>query len=157
MTIFQPGSRGSHHDARRDGNQQETQSSEPECSEVATGIDEPGIEFARCFLGLADLDKGAFERLGRYETALCRQVRQTIFTLQYLQCDRPTDDFGKSRIGGNEPFSRLSTVSNNVGVNPALDRIPDCAQTAPSLATITNSRSNHEIHPWKLGHCKLVD
>ena len=89
MTIFQPGSRGSHHDARRDRNQQETQSSEPECSEVATGIDEPGIEFARCFLGLADLDKGAFERLGRYETALCRQVRQTIFTLQYLQMRVP--------------------------------------------------------------------
>ena len=89
MTFFQPGSRGSHHDARRDGNQQETQSSEPECSEVATAIDEPGIEFARCFLGLADLDKGAFERLGRYEAALCRQVRQTIFTLQYLQMRVP--------------------------------------------------------------------
>ena len=84
MTIFQPELRGSHHDARRDPNQQETQNFEFECSEVTVDIDERGLEAARCFLGLADLDKGAFERLGRYETALWRQVRQAIFTLQYL-------------------------------------------------------------------------
>jgi hypothetical protein len=30
-------------------------------------------------LRLADLDNGIFERLGRYEAALWRQVRQTIF------------------------------------------------------------------------------
>ena len=44
-----------------------------------------GRELARCFLGLADLDNGILERLGRYEAALWRQVRQTIFTLQHLQ------------------------------------------------------------------------
>ena len=47
--------------------------------------DSSGSELARCFLGLADLDNGIFERLGRYEAALWRQVRQTIFTLQHLQ------------------------------------------------------------------------
>jgi len=48
-----------------------------------------GRELARCFLGLADLDNGIFERLGRYEAALWRQVRQTIFTLQHLQWRGP--------------------------------------------------------------------
>lgn len=46
-------------------------------------------ELARRFLGLADLDNGIFERLGRYEAALWRQVRQTIFTLQHLQWRSP--------------------------------------------------------------------
>jgi hypothetical protein len=35
---------------------------------------------ARRFLRLADLDNGVFERLGRYEAALWRKVRQTLFT-----------------------------------------------------------------------------
>ena len=34
---------------------------------------------------LADLDNGVFERLGRYEAALWRQVRQTLFTLEALR------------------------------------------------------------------------
>ena len=94
MTIFQPEPRGSHHhDARRDPNQQETQYFESECSEVTVDDDERGLEVARCFLGLADLDKGAFERLGRYEAALWRQVRQTIFTLQNLQMRAPDRRF----------------------------------------------------------------
>ena len=50
-----------------------------------SGRDSGGRELARCFLRLADLDNGIFERLGRYEAALWRQVRQTIFTLQHLQ------------------------------------------------------------------------
>ena len=50
-----------------------------------SGRDSNGRELARCFLRLADLDNGIFERLGRYEAALWRQVRQAIFTLQHLQ------------------------------------------------------------------------
>jgi hypothetical protein len=38
-------------------------------------------EIGRCFLRLANLDNGAFERLSRYETALWRQVGQLLFTL----------------------------------------------------------------------------
>ena len=37
------------------------------------------------FLHLAGADKGAFERLGRYETALWRQVCQTVFMLEVLR------------------------------------------------------------------------
>jgi hypothetical protein len=47
------------------------------------------LELARRFLRLADLDSGAFERLGRYEAALWRQVRQTIFTLEALRWRAP--------------------------------------------------------------------
>ena len=54
-----------------------------------SGRDPSGCELARCFLRLADLDNGIFEQLGRYETALWRQVRQTIFTLQHLQWRAP--------------------------------------------------------------------
>jgi hypothetical protein len=54
-----------------------------------SGRDASGRELARCFLRLADLDNGIFERLGRYEAALWRQVRQTIFTLQHLQWRAP--------------------------------------------------------------------
>ena len=38
-------------------------------------------EIARCFLRLANLDNGAFERLSRYEATLWRQVGQILFTL----------------------------------------------------------------------------
>jgi hypothetical protein len=54
-----------------------------------SGRDAGGRELARCFLRLADLDNGIFERLGRYEAAIWRQVRQTIFTLQHLQWRAP--------------------------------------------------------------------
>ena len=43
------------------------------------------LSIARCFLRLADLDNGVFERLSRYEAALWRQVRQTLFTLEQLR------------------------------------------------------------------------
>jgi hypothetical protein len=55
-----------------------------------SGHDSSGRDLARCFLRLADLDNGIFDRLGRYEAALWRQVRQTIFTLQHLQWRAPS-------------------------------------------------------------------
>ena len=61
-----------------------------------SGRDSSGRELARCFLRLADLDNGIFERLGRYETALWRQVRQTIFTLQHLQWQAPVGRYPRT-------------------------------------------------------------
>jgi hypothetical protein len=46
---------------------------------------DPSLDVARRFLRLADLNNGVFERLGRYEAALWRQVRQTLFTLEALR------------------------------------------------------------------------
>jgi hypothetical protein len=43
------------------------------------------LAVARCFVRLADLDNGVLERLGRYEAALWRQVRQILFTLEGLR------------------------------------------------------------------------
>ena len=58
--------------------------------------DSNGRELARCFLRLADLDSAILERLGRYEAALWRQVRQTIFTLQDLQWRAPAGRYRRS-------------------------------------------------------------
>jgi hypothetical protein len=42
------------------------------------------VAIAHCFQRLADVDRSAFERLSRYETALWRQVAQLLFTLNVL-------------------------------------------------------------------------
>jgi hypothetical protein len=39
-------------------------------------------DLAHCFLRLANLDNGIFERLGRYESGLARQVTRTLFLLK---------------------------------------------------------------------------
>jgi hypothetical protein len=49
-----------------------------------TSVD-PSRGLTYCFLRLANLDNGAFERLGRYEAALWRQIVQTLFALQPLR------------------------------------------------------------------------
>jgi hypothetical protein len=64
---------------------------EDRCSESMLMPREPEApELARRFLRLADLDNGAFERLGRYEATLWRHVRQTIFTLEALRWRAPS-------------------------------------------------------------------
>jgi hypothetical protein len=55
-----------------------------EVRDATTTLD-VGLAVARRFVRLADLDNGVFERLGRYEAALWRQVRQTLFTLEGLR------------------------------------------------------------------------
>jgi len=62
-----------------------------------------GCELARCFLRLADLDNGIFERLGRYEAALWRQVRQTIFTLQHLRWRVPVGRYRRTSDRWQQP------------------------------------------------------
>ena len=53
--------------------------------------DSPSSAIARCFLRLANLDNGAFERANRYETALWRQVGQILITLDFSRRTRPAD------------------------------------------------------------------
>jgi hypothetical protein len=45
-------------------------------------------KIGRCFLRLANLDNGAFDRLSRYETTLWRQVAQSLLTLDVLRRTR---------------------------------------------------------------------
>jgi hypothetical protein len=66
----------------------------PLCDEAADGWNDSGLgrtdhqattasrDLAYCFQRLAKFDNGLFERLGRYETALWRQMVQTYFLLQ---------------------------------------------------------------------------
>jgi hypothetical protein len=66
----------------------------PLCDEAADGWNDSGLEptdhqattasrdLAYCFQRLAKFDNGLLERLGRYETALWRQMVQTYFLLQ---------------------------------------------------------------------------
>src|SRR5206468_5959570 len=42
-------------------------------------------DLAHCFQRLANFDNGLFERLGRYETALWRQMVQILFVLQSVR------------------------------------------------------------------------
>ena len=42
-------------------------------------------DIARCFLRLANLGNEVFERIGRYESTLWRQVAQTLLTLQIMR------------------------------------------------------------------------
>jgi hypothetical protein len=65
---------------------------EPTCNEASllTATAPDGRELARCFMRLADVDNGVFERIGRYQAALWRQVRQSIFTLEALRWRAPS-------------------------------------------------------------------
>jgi hypothetical protein len=56
----------------------------------ASGAPDRQRDVARRFLLLADLDDTVFERLGRYEAALWRQLRQTLFVLERLRWRTPS-------------------------------------------------------------------
>jgi hypothetical protein len=49
------------------------------------------VEFARCFLRLANLSDYALDRLSRYEAILWRQVRQILIALDALDRRKPQD------------------------------------------------------------------
>jgi hypothetical protein len=52
---------------------------------------------ARCFLRVAHLEDGVFDRLSRYEAALWRQVGQTLFVLESLERRKPQERSGRIR------------------------------------------------------------
>jgi hypothetical protein len=57
-------------------------SSDDPCDPLEAPRDDPGgisRNLTYCFLRLANLDNGVFERLARYEAALWRQIVQTLF------------------------------------------------------------------------------
>ncbi len=56
-------------------------------SEAHSGRNIPNTskDVARCFLRLANLGNNLFERIGRYETSLWRQVAQMLLTLEMMR------------------------------------------------------------------------
>jgi hypothetical protein len=65
----------------------------PPCSDrrPAARADLPSVNVARCFLRLTNLTNFALDRLSRYETALWRQVSQTLFALDALDRRKPQE------------------------------------------------------------------
>ena len=63
------------------------------------------VEFARCFLRLANLPNFALDRLSRYEATLWRQVRQTLFALDALDRRKPQERGRRFPIGRQSPLS----------------------------------------------------
>lgn len=53
--------------------------------------DAPAVEFARCFLRLADLPNFALDRLSRYEASLSRQAGRIIYALETLDRSKPQE------------------------------------------------------------------
>jgi hypothetical protein len=52
---------------------------------------EETVEFARCFLRLANLPNFALDRLSRYEATLCRQASRTLFALNAPDRRKPQE------------------------------------------------------------------
>src|SRR3984957_14648872 len=69
-------------DVREDQTDSESCSAIHSASRSAAQPVNSSRDLAHCFLRLANLDNGIFERLGRYESALARQVVRVLFLLK---------------------------------------------------------------------------
>jgi hypothetical protein len=70
---------------------------------------ETGLDIAQRFLRLSNLDNNVFERLGRYEMALWRQVRQTLFTLERIRWR--SSDRSRRRQSSWQQMTRIPPVA----------------------------------------------
>ncbi len=68
-------------------------------SSMGNALGPTNVEFARCFLRLANLPNYALDRLSRYGAILWRQVRQTLIALDGLDRRKPQDRGRYFRIG----------------------------------------------------------
>src|SRR5204863_8711908 len=60
------------------------------------------VEFARCFLRLANLPNFALDRLSRYEATLWRQAGQILFTLDALDRRKPQERRRRFGVGSRQ-------------------------------------------------------
>jgi hypothetical protein len=58
---------------------------------VSNARTDPNVEFARCFLRLANLPNFALDRLSRYEATLWRQAGRILYALQTLDRRKPQE------------------------------------------------------------------
>ena len=61
--------------------------------------DASAVEFARCFLRLANLPNFALDRLSRYEATLWRQVGRILHTLEILDRRKPQERRSRAWLG----------------------------------------------------------
>ena len=76
-----------------------TNETEDERGSVRNALEPTNVEFARCFLRLANVPDYALDRLSRYEAILWRQVRQILIALNALDRRKPQDRGRYFRIG----------------------------------------------------------
>ncbi|SRR6266571_5132484 len=62
----------------------------------------PTIEFARCFLRLANLPNFALDRLSRYEANLWRQAGRIVYALETLDRRKPQERSRRFWVGGQK-------------------------------------------------------
>jgi hypothetical protein len=75
--------------------------------DVRKKADANTIEFARCFLQLANLPNFALDRLSRYETSLWRQAGRILFALDALHRRKPQERRHHFRFGTALERSRI--------------------------------------------------
>jgi hypothetical protein len=78
-------SAGAHAAPRRAVSKMET------VSNSGKNADAPNVEFARCFLRLANLPNFALDRLSRYEATLWRQAGRILYALETLDRRKPQE------------------------------------------------------------------
>jgi len=66
--------------------------------------DGPAVEFARCFLRLANLPSFALDRLSRYEASLCRQAGRILFALDMLDRRKPQERSRRNALRSDIEF-----------------------------------------------------
>jgi len=57
------------------------------------------VQFAQCFLRLANLPNFALDRLSRYETTLWRQAAQILYALEVLEHRKPQERIAAFGLG----------------------------------------------------------
>jgi hypothetical protein len=65
-------------------------------SDAGMNANESVVDFAQCFLRLANLPNFAIDRLTRYEATLCRQLTRILFALNALDRRKPQERRGRS-------------------------------------------------------------
>jgi hypothetical protein len=63
----------------------------------------PAVEFARCFMQLANLPNFALDRLSRYEATLWRQAGRVLYALETLDRRKPQERRRCWRLLGRQP------------------------------------------------------
>ena len=85
------GAGGFNRDPASHGTSNTTEAELGSVPDVTNLVGDPSVELARCFLRLANLPNFVFDRLGRYETAIWRQVAQVLFALDSLDRHKPLE------------------------------------------------------------------
>jgi hypothetical protein len=71
-------------------------------SHSALKANAPAVEFARCFLRLANLPNFALDRLSRYEATLWRQAGRLLYALEKLDRRKPQERARRVWLGTGE-------------------------------------------------------